>query len=558
MIRVPPADQDGYPSEQPEAPLREYLSILRFRKWSILGITALVLASALFFSFRQTPIFEAEAKVLVKPVVVTTTQPIGIPPNLETERALASSVPVARLVIEELGLGEGPEALLGNLEVTVSTNTEILLIRYGHPDRLEAQRRAQAFAESYLEFRQEQAVDDLLAASGAVQNRIQRLSRELERVNRDIATAENESDRATFQAQADGLRSQLAVLQVRLSDLAPAENIRVGEVVEPANLPLTQASPNHLLNGALALFVGVALGVGFAFLRERLDDRLRGRPDVEMQTGSPVLAVVPQVASWKKKDHTPVVTLEEPKAASSEAYRLLRTGLLFAATQKELKTVMLTSANPGEGKTVTVANLAVVLAQANKRVIALSADLRKPRLHRFFGLKNDQGLTNLLSGEVESAYAVIRAGDNHIGVMASGPVPGNPAELLTSQAMGELLSELEKEFDFVLIDVPPILAVADALGLAPFADGVILVADAEHTSRHAVAQARQQLDQVNATLIGTVLNNFDPSRARAYPYYYQYYYSYRYEPEEPDGRRARRATDEAEPPQHGKHERSPE
>jgi succinoglycan biosynthesis transport protein ExoP len=551
----PPLDQNGFPGEEPGAPLREYLAVLRFRKWSILGITALVVASTLFFSSRQTPIFESEAKVLVKPVSVSTIQPTGIAPNLETERELASSVAVARLVVEALGLGEDPVSVLKTLEVTVSTNTEILLFRYGHPDEQEAQRRAQAFAESYLEFRRQQALDDLLAASASVQQRIQRLNRDLEQVNRDIAGTENETKRDTLQAQADGLRSQLAVLQVRLSDLTPAENLRVGEVVEPANLPLSPASPNHLLNGALALFVGLALGVGVAFLRERLDDRLRGRPDLEMQTGAPSLAVVPQVGSWKKKDHTPVVTLDEPKAASSEAYRLLRTGLLFAATQGDLKTVIVTSANPGEGKTVTVANLAVVLAQANKRVIALSADLRKPRLHRFFGLKNDQGLTNVLAGEVEAAKAVVRPGDDHMGVLASGPVPGNPAELLTSQAMGELLSELGKVADFVLIDVPPVLAVADALALAPFADGVILVADAEHTSRHAVAQARQQLDQVNAKLVGTVLNNFDPSRARAYPYYYQYYYQYRYEPEEPDGRGGVRPVAEAEPTQHGKHEK---
>jgi capsular exopolysaccharide synthesis family protein len=274
--------------------------------------------------------------------------------------------------------------------------------------------------------------------------------------------------------------------------------------------------------------------VGVAFLRERLDDRLRGRGDLEVQSGAPVLAVVPHLGSWKK-DHTTVVTLEEPKAAASEAFRMLRTGLLFAATQRELKTILVTSANPGEGKTATVANLAVVLAQANKRVIAVSADLRKPRLHRFFGMKNDQGLTHVLAGEIESHEALLHPGGDHLGVLASGPVPGNPAEVLTSEAMGELLSKLKEVADFVLLDLPPVLAVSDALALAPFADGVILVADAEHTSRHAVAQARHQLDQVNAHVIGAMLNNFDPSRARAYPYYYQYYYTYRYEQAEPGG-----------------------
>jgi succinoglycan biosynthesis transport protein ExoP len=525
--------QNWFPAEEPGAPLREYLAVLRFRKWSILGITFLVVASALFFSLRQTPIYESEAKVLVRPTRAASTASAtasGVFTNLETEKVLVASEAVAKLVAEHLGLAEDPGSLLGDLEVSVATNTEVLLIRYADADPVGAQRRAQSFAESYLEFRRQQARDELDDAARAVREDLNVLVRRLDRVRSQLATASDPAGRSALETEATLLVGQIAVLQARLTEVTPTETLQVGQVVQPAGLPSSPASPNHVMSVGLALFVGLALGIGVAFLRERLDDRLRDRGDLEMRADSPILAVVPHVGTWKKKHNAPVVTIQEPKSASSEAYRMLRTGILFAATQRQLKTIIVTSASPGEGKTVTVANVAVAMAQANKRVIAVSADLRKPRLHQFFGLKNDHGLTNVLAGEMDSWRAVTRPSLPNMGILGSGPVPGNPAELLTSEAMGELLSGLRAAADFVLIDVPPVLVVSDALALAPFADGVILVADAQHTSRHAVSQARQQLDQVNAHVVGAVFNNFDPTRARAraHPYYYQYYSAYQH------------------------------
>jgi capsular exopolysaccharide synthesis family protein len=314
------------------------------------------------------------------------------------------------------------------------------------------------------------------------------------------------------------------------------ESLRVGQVVEPATLPTTPATPNYLVNIPLAVFVGLALGVGLAFVRERLDDRLRGREDFEHRVGAPVLAVVPHASAWKKRKEARLVTSTEPRSAPSEAYRTLRTSLLFNASQNGVRRVLITSSQDEEGKTTTVANLGMVLAQAGKRVVLVDADLRKPRLHRFFGVENRVGLTNVLAQEVEPPEAVVQSGVANLLLLPCGPIPGNPAELLSSDAMGAILQHLGKLADFVIVDSAPVLAAADASILATYADAVLLVADADRATRASVAQARVQLDQVNAKVVGAVLNNFDLSKARAYPYYYQYYYTYRYEHADGDGR----------------------
>ncbi|MGH2693410.1 MAG: YveK family protein, partial [Actinomycetota bacterium] len=270
------ADRPEHAIDEEATPLREYIAVLRLRKWSVLGIAFLVLASTLFFSFQQTPIYESEAKVLVKPVTSASVPgAVPQPPNLETERELVASAAVAEIVGEGLDVAEDPEALLDDLEVEVATNTEILLIRYGHPDPLEAQGRTQAFADSYLEFRRAEALEELLAASDAVQKQISSVNRELVEVMEEISATNVPSERAQLEARQATLTSRIAVLEQKLTELTPVESLRVGQVVQPADLPSSPASPNYLLNAALALFVGLALGVGLAFLRERLDDRLR-------------------------------------------------------------------------------------------------------------------------------------------------------------------------------------------------------------------------------------------------------------------------------------------
>jgi capsular exopolysaccharide synthesis family protein len=197
--------------------------------------------------------------------------------------------------------------------------------------------------------------------------------------------------------------------------------------------------------------------------------------------------------------------------------------LFEAASQNGSEVVLITSPEAGEGKTTTAANLGVALAQAGKRVLLLSADLRRPRLQTYFDLSGNLGLTNVLAGEERLASAVVRPfGMNNLSLLPSGPVPGNPAELLGSQSMRSLMLEIRNEAEVILVDAPPVLAVADSLTLAQFADAVLLVADAEKTQRSAVHQTRQHLNRIRARVMGAVLNNFNPATARSYYAYAPY------------------------------------
>lgn len=547
------SDTNGTFPQEDHGQLREYLAILRHRKSSIILVTLLVVGGAMLFSVRQTPMYTSEARVLVQqPAISTGTSTVASQAqvNLETERELVASAQVADLATQKLDGAVAPAQLLAGLHVDVVPKTEILLMRYQSPDPLASKQRAQAFAQAYLEFRRQQAEEALLVAADSIQERKQDLERERTKAqNKADELVEGDPDKTKFEQQVQQITGQIALLEQQLAQLTVPENLRVGQVVQPASLPSSASSPDYVQNGILALLLGIALGIGWAFLRERLDDRLRGRTDFEQAIGAPVLAVIPRIPSWRRKTDTPLITSQAPQSNSAEAYRTLRTSLLFAASQRDVKTLTVTSPHPGEGKTVTAGNLAVALAQAGKRVILVSADLRKPRLHRFFGLPNDVGLTNVLIGDMEARSVVMDAAVENLKVVPSGPVPGNPAELLGSEAMGRFIGQLRDVSDFVILDSAPVLAVSDALAVAPFADATLFLADAEVTTRGAVAQARTQLEQVNTVVIGALLNNFDPSRARPYGYYgYGYYseYSYRYGAT-PDKKRRFRRRAEREP-----------
>src|SRR5439155_23869238 len=219
---------------------------------------------------------------------------------------------------------------------------------------------------------------------------------QIDGVKKDLATLGHQIDATTdpteldnLQAQRDSLVARLGVLQQQLSTLVSNATVAQGtaaQIVQRAEVPTSPSSPNKARNGVLALFAGVMLGIGFAFLRERLDDRVKGRQDIERRLSAPVLAVVPKVGAWRKDQDAYLALESEPKSPVSEAYRTLGTNLQYLSARQGMKVFLLTSPLAGDGKTTTCANLAVALAQAGRRVIVVSADLRKPRIHRFFGL----------------------------------------------------------------------------------------------------------------------------------------------------------------------------
>jgi capsular exopolysaccharide synthesis family protein len=531
------------------ADLHAYIRIVRHRKWTILACVALLVALTAAMTSRLTPEYTATARVSVKPVGPQAAYLNATPPDMNTERGIADSATVASLVQKQLGLPGSPDALLKNLNVSVENLTTILDISYTDPSPAQSEKITEAFADAYLYNRVQQAVVQASQQMAPIQSQMKTLSAQTAQLTQELNNNPNLSanritsigEQISFNNGRYGyLQQQLIPYQSTLTilcgqqDPGPQCDSHLnkqggGSIVQPAVEPTAPSSPRWSVNLGLAIIVGLALGLGISFVRERLDEKLAGGKDLEDQVGAPLLAGVPHVAAWKRREATRLIVTEEPSGAISEAYRTMRTNLEYAGRDGNLRVLGVTSPLMGEGKTATAANLAATLAQTGKRVIAVSCDLRKPRLHRFFDLDNAVGVTSILTGQSSLAAAAQRpAGIESLRVLASGPVPDNPAELLGSDAMANLLSELRMFADYVVLDTPPVLMVSDASVLVPKADGVVVIADATSTHRGAVSRTREQLEQVGARIVGCVLNNVDPNKAKYYPSSYGYYQSYSY------------------------------
>lgn len=214
-----------------------------------------------------------------------------------------------------------------------------------------------------------------------------------------------------------------------------------------------------------------------------------------------------------------LITLSDTRSPISEQYRTVRTNIQFSSVDSTIKTLMITSAGPSEGKSTTVANLAVVFAQQEKKVLLIDADMRKPTVHYTFQLHNHRGLTNVLTKQTSLLDAINKTDQENLVILTSGPIPPNPAELLASRSMDELLDEALKSFDIILFDTPPVLAVTDAPILANKCDGTILVVNSGRTEMEAALKAKELLMSANAKLLGTVLNQ---KKAKDSQYYYYY------------------------------------
>jgi capsular exopolysaccharide synthesis family protein len=449
--------------------------------------------------------------------------------NVETEAQVVRSLPVAGLVAEDVGGSESPDSLLASVEVTTTIDTEVMVIQYASPSSALAQEVANSFAENYLTYKREQAEESIEASTQSIERSMSLVQQQLSRLLVDMRQARQAGDTTLLDAletERGVAIARLGVLQQQLDDSsAVATQTRdIGQVLELATLPTRPASPDHIRNGVAAAILGLGLGIGMAFLRNRLDDRFRSRDDVQHVMKAPVLAAVPRFERSKAKG---AVVMTHPNDPASESYRTLRTGLQFLASQLDVKTILLTSPAAGEGKTVTTVNLALILAQAGNRVIVVSADLRRPTLDAYFRAEGRPGLTDwLLGSETDLTQLLLDPGVRNIRVLPSGKIPANPAELLAAPATTQLWNQLRDLSDFVLVDSPPVLPVADALILASRLDGTIVVLNATGTHRSAGVHAQESLQRVDARILGSVLNNFDASGGNYGSAYGAYYGRY--------------------------------
>jgi capsular exopolysaccharide synthesis family protein len=295
-----------------------------------------------------------------------------------------------------------------------------------------------------------------------------------------------------------------------------------GEVVQSAERPASPISPKHQVDLALGVLLGLAAGVALASVREQLRDRIEDPAGFRKVLKAPALGLIPE-SPMLRGDLPRLVTIDEPRGVAAEAYRTLRTNLLAACKATKARTILVTGARQGEGKTTTSVNLAVALAQVGRSVVLISADLRFPRVHSLLGIGNERGLGQVLLGEVPLNDALVDTSIANLRVLPSGPVSGldEPVELLQSDRMFEVIRSC-RQADFVIVDGPPIEPVADSLVLADLVDGVLLVADAQTGTRAGVSQTRHQLEQVGGNIVGGVLNRVHESRTpEAYGSYEQ-------------------------------------
>ena len=521
--------------------LREYLQVLKRRKVLVIVVALIPMAGAFAFSMAQTPTYKATAELLFESgraryIVDPNSQRIGDPQRLlENEVQFVESDRVADAAEAKIGVR-------GEVEVAVSQPTgDIMFVTAEADNGPDAAAIANSTAEAYIEERREQGVEDYrhtIEVTQANLDEVQRAQFEaalrIGELNAELGSPTPQSDISTLTAERNSLQANQSTLfdqAIRLQgdlrdlnlgfDLAETD---VATLTRPALVPSVPASPKPLRSAAVGLVAGLILGVGVAFVRDYLDDRVktRDRLEVFLRGRLPVLAAVP---GGDDDRDVGVVSIDDPRAPASEAYRTLRTSLSFVSVDDPPQVIQVTSGEPEAGKTTTAANLAVATARAGHTVLLVDADLRRSRLHELLGMASRPGLLDAvrngsLDGVIQSADGVDR-----LDLLSSGGLAPDPSALVGSDRFAQLFTAIRQRYDVVVLDSPPVLPVADSIALTRVADAVIVVVDADRTTTRELGKTLEAIDQVDATVAGVVLN-----RSREQAAYYEPYLA-------PDGTR---------------------
>lgn len=460
--------------------LRDYLRILRQSWVLIVLLTLLGIGAGAAYSIITTPKFSSSAKVFVSTSAGSTVSELQqgntfTQQRVKTYADLATTPIVLLPVIEELALETSAQDLAQQITATAPLDTSLIEITATDADPELAAAVATAVSDS------------------------------LTQVVQTIEASEAE----------DGTTRSAVKLTL----------------VQHAAVPESPVSPNVPLNVALGGLVGLALGIGIAVLRETLDTRIRNERDVELVTDTPIIG---GIVFDPKASERPLIVHADPQSPRAESFRTLRTNLYFVDAGRSSRAFVVTSSVESEGKSTTTANLAIALSDAGARVLLVEADLRRPKVAEYLGLEGAVGLSDLLIGRADLQDVVQRWGRNSLFVLPAGAIPPNPSELLGSKAMISLIAELDRSFDVVLFDAPPLLPVTDAAILARNVGGAIVIAAAGRTHRGQLRGAMAALANVDAPVSGIVLTMLPTKGPDAYGYgRYGYGYGYGYASDEP-------------------------
>ena len=393
-----------------------------------------------------------------------------------------------------------------------------------HPDMLKLSNAIQT-AETKLQTEIAKVVQAVKNEHQAAVIQEQNLAAALEQQKRDaLALNRKGIDYGVLQRDAATNRQIFDSLLQRAKETGVAAELKTNNirVVDPAETPRKPASPNAPTNVLLGLFGGLTFALGLTFFFEYLDNRIKTPEEVKTHLGLPFLGMVP--ALFGQEGHDPVMNNGVPQNFA-EAFRAIRTSVLFSSTDDGPKTVVVTSTAPGEGKTLVATNLAIALAQASLRVLIVDADMRKPRVHGVFKQPQEPGLSNVLVGNAKASESVRSTDVPGLWALSAGMLPPNPAELLGSKRFKEFVTTLGQHFDWVVIDTPPVMAVTDSVIAGHVVQGIVFVLGSEMTNRHTAQRAVEQLANSKAKFVGAILNRVD---LQHHGYYYSQYYRKEY------------------------------
>lgn len=509
---------------------RAYLRPIWARKWYILAAVVIATAATYAYYNHKPKEYRASASIYVKSSALDQVLGGGFvftddQRNTANQAALLRTRSVAKEVAKKIGFKGDPGALLGSVSATPSGDTDFVTVIATAGSPRAAAQLANAFAAAFISVRSAS-----FRAKAAASQRVA-----------EAQLAQVGNGKGTSAARAS-LRTRIRQLKVIQS--LPAG---VAEISDAATPPGAPTYPNPKRNAIFAFFLSTLFAISAVFLLELFDRRIKSIEDVEVTYPYPILAVVPREA-----DLTPSIDGEVTFARTlREAFRSLRTSVDLSVLDKDVRTIVVTSAIAGEGKSTVVRNLAIAYREAGRRVVVVESDLRKPTLARAFGVEKRPGLTDVMAthGNLREALQTVRvqtaavqalaetslssgaaastngSGDaGRLDVLTSGPQPPNPPALLASERMDSFITELQEEFDVVIIDSPPLLAVSDAVPLLPRADGLLIVTRLGHTTR---AAGRRLVDVLNLVpdvrVAGVVVNDLASNRLTETGFEYYYY-----------------------------------
>lgn len=501
-----------------------YVATVGRRKWIVVITIVIAVAAVLGLDATRTKMYSSEAMMQLISQNISPTNGYVVPlstTDIATAVNVATSSQVRLIVAKRLG-HVPPQASAQSLGGTAIVSVSVSTTNAAYSSRV-----ANVYVRSYIEYTRQRFTQQILSQQLILQRQRTDLQLQILKLEDALASAEPNSSAAnTLNIQLQNASSQIQTVNASLTQLQLAfSQVPSGAVSTSPSLPsLSPSSPKPLTDAVVAGTLGLLLGIALTLLLEFLDDRIRDREHLAQVTGGlPLIGEIPLFEGSKKTDEKRLISIAEGDSIAAEAYRSLRTSIQFVGFDSDdVQVIQITSPSESDGKTTTAANLAVTLATGGTRVAIIAGDLRKPSLHRAFNLDNSIGLSSFLSGSARLDEICIRLeAFPNLTVVASGPVPPNPSELLGSKRLGQMFDALREEVEIIIIDSPPVLPVTDSLVIAQVADAVIVIANSHKTHARDVAESLERLASINANVRGMVLNSIPPV-GNKYRYRYRY------------------------------------